>query len=626
MSPTDPVITHPRPLLRRPWTDLSGPWGFAHDDADRGRSAGWADGTGPFDRTIQVPFPPESPASGIGDDGFHPVVWYRRPFDCRPAADARVLLHLGAVDYRASVWVNGRLVAEHEGGHTPFSADITEALRGDGEQLLVIRAEDLPHDLSQPRGKQDWRREPHAIWYRRTTGIWQPVWWEEIGPHHLESVHWVGDPVAGTVALAVRVAPALDPSATPLRLRVRASLRGEPLLEDVYQVRDGEVRRELRLSQGRLGLVSEEVIWTPEHPNLIDAVLDLLDDDGQVVDRVHSYTALRSVHAGDGRFQLNGKPYFLRLVLEQGYWPESHLAAPSEDALRREVELVKELGFNGVRLHQRTADPRFLAWCDRLGLLVWAEMPSAYEFSELTSQRLVREWLEMVERDRSHPSVIAWVPFNESWGVPSLPTAAPQRHLVQALYHLTKALDPTRPVVGNDGWEQVVSDILTVHDYSAHGQTLRERYGTSDAVEATLRDVQPGYHAVLLPDLPLGRQPVMVTEFGGITLASAARGEVWNGYSAAADVDAFLQRYAALVDALLDSPSVTGFCYTQLTDTVQEQNGLLTEHREAKVPVDRVRAVNCRTSAAVPADAIGQFEYGDYPAPLDERISQRDGG
>jgi len=437
------TATHPRPQLRRPWTDLSGEWSFAFDDADRGRAEGWVDDPSAFPHTIVVPFPPESRRSGIGDQGFHPVVWYRRGFQCRPRPGARVLLHFGAVDYRATVWVNGQHVAEHEGGHTPFVADITTVLRADGSQEVVVRAEDLPHDLGQPRGKQDWKLVPHAIWYPRTTGIWQPVWWEEVPARAIESVQWSSDPVAGTVAMSARIGPqSLRQSGAPgtpeaLQLRVRASLRGELLLDDTYQVRGDEVHRGLGLSQARLRLAGDEFTWTPEHPNLIDVVLDLQDRDGRLLDRVESYTALRSVSAGEGRFLLNGKPYFLRLVLDQGYWPDSHLAAPSEADLRREVELVKELGFNGVRMHQKAADPRFLAWCDRLGLLVWAEMPAAYEFSPRTIHRLTREWLEVVERDRSHPCIIAWVPFNESWGVPALPTSADQRALVLGLYHLT---------------------------------------------------------------------------------------------------------------------------------------------------------------------------------------------
>jgi len=623
-------VTHPRPMLRRPWTDLSGEWAFAYDDDDRGRRDGWVGDPSAFPRTITVPFPPESRCSGIGDQGFHPVVWYRRDFECAPAPGGRVLLHFGAVDYRATVWVNGQHVAEHEGGHTPFRADITQVLRADGPQAVVVRAEDLPHDLGQPRGKQDWQLAPHAIWYPRTTGIWQQVWWEEVPERAIANVHWDSDPAAGTLALSAWIGPpTLDPAqasgaAENLRLRVRASLRGEPMVDDTYQVRHDEVHRELKLSQGLL-ISGEEITWTPDHPNLIDVVLELVDGDGRVLDRVESYTALRSVSAGEGRFLLNGKPYFLRLVLDQGYWSESHLAAPSEADLRREVELVKELGFNGVRMHQKAADPRFLAWCDRLGLLVWAEMPAAYEFCPRAIHRLSREWLELVERDRSHPCVIAWVPFNESWGVPALPTSAEQRALVRGIYHLTKALDPTRPVVGNDGWEQVITDIVTVHDYSAHGTTLRARYGTEHALRRTLSEVQPSYHTVVLPELPQTRQPVMITEFGGITLTSTTRGEVWHGYGGEPDTDSFLERYRSLVDALLDSPSVTGFCYTQLTDTEQEQNGLLTNRREPKLPIEKLRAINRRTAASVPADAIGAFDYGDYPAALDVRIDQDEG-
>ncbi|HZA05985.1 MAG TPA: glycoside hydrolase family 2 TIM barrel-domain containing protein [Propionibacteriaceae bacterium] len=625
-----PDTMHPRPQLRRDWTDLSGEWSFAYDDTDRGRAEGWVDDPGAFPLRITVPFPPESRCSGLADQGFHPVVWYRRSFDCRPRAGARVLLHFAAVDYRATVWVNGQHVAEHEGGHTPFAADITTVLRHDGPQTVVVRAEDLPDDLGQPRGKQDWKLVPHAIWYSRTTGIWQPVWWEEVPERAIESVQWTSDPVAGTLALSARIGPptlcdaraAGEAAGEALQLRVRASSRGEPLVEDTYLVRHDEVHRQLGLSQGRVLLGGDDVTWTPEHPNLIDTVLELLDQEGRVLDRVESYTALRSVRAEEGRFLLNGKPYFLRLVLDQGYWPDSHLAAPSEADLRREVELVKELGFNGVRMHQKAADPRFLAWCDRLGLLVWAEMPAAYEFSARTIHRLTREWLDLVERDRSHPCVIAWVPFNESWGVPALPTSADQRALVLGLYHLTKALDPARPVVGNDGWEQVVTDIVTVHDYSADGETLRERYGNKDAVRRTLAEVQPSYHSVVLPELPEARQPVMITEFGGITLISATRGEAWHGYGGEPDATAFLRRYRGLVDALLDSPSVTGFCYTQLTDIEQEQNGLLTDRREPKVPPDLLRAINQRTAASVPADAIGAFDFGDYPAPLDRRIDQ----
>jgi beta-galactosidase/beta-glucuronidase len=617
-GPVSSSSTHPRPQLTRPWVDLCGVWSFRYDDADVGRREGWQARPEAYDRTITVPYPPESPASGVGDPGFHPVVWYRRAFECSPAPGRRVLLHFGAVDYRAAVWVNGRLVAEHEGGHTPFHADVTEALHPGGEQEVVVRAEDPPRDLEQPRGKQDWELRPHAIWYSRTTGIWQPVWLEEVPATRIASLRWTPDLDAAQLSLAVRVHREDE---RPLRLRVRVSLRGEVLADDEYAVAGDEVRRDLALPGAEAQVGLQDVLWAPEHPNLLDTTLELHDRDG-VLDTVGSYTAMRSAEAADGRFLLNGQPYFLRLVLAQGFWPETHLAAPDEAALRREVELVRSFGFNGVRLHQKIEDPRFLHWCDRLGLLVWAEMPAAYRFSTRSVTRLTREWLEVLERDHNHPCVIAWVPINESWGVPSLRTSPAQRDLVRALYHLTKSLDQTRPVVGNDGWEQIVSDILTVHDYSRRGETLRERYGDRQAVEDTLRHVQPGYRSVLLPGQTRRDQPVMVTEFGGITLVSSDPASVWSGYGRVRDVEAFVERYRSLVDALLDSPALTGFCYTQLTDALQEQNGLLTERREPKVSPDRIRGINCRTSAAVPADAIGEFDFGDYPAPPGDRIDQ----
>jgi hypothetical protein len=276
---------------------------------------------------------------------------------------------------------------------------------------------------------------------------------------------------------------------------------------------------------------------------------------------------------------------------------------------------VKDLGFNGVRLHQKVEDPRFLSWCDRLGLLVWAEMPAAYEFSTVTVERLTREWLEVLERDASHPCVIAWVPVNESWGVPALERSAPQRDLVRALYHLTKALDPDRLVIGNDGWEQPVTDVLTVHDYTSRGEVLRERYGDHAALAHTLAHIQPAHRLVVLPGATREGVPVLISEFGGISFDVQREGS-WSGYGAVRTSEELLAGYRDLVDALLDSPAVVGFCWTQLTDTQQERNGLLTAQRRPKVPVEEVRAVTTRVSAAVPGDAVGEFAYGDYaPGP-----------
>ncbi|MEJ7762949.1 MAG: sugar-binding domain-containing protein [Thermomicrobiales bacterium] len=594
--------SHPRPQFARPrWIDLTGPWGFAHDDDGAGIDAGWQVREEPFDRTITVPFPPESRASGIGDSGFHPVVWYRRTVRLTAEDRAgRVMLHFGAVDYRARVWVNGHLVAEHEGGHTPFQADITTALLPrDADQVVTVRAEDDPSDLTQPRGKQDWQEDCHAIWYKRTTGIWQPVWLETVAAVHLAEVLWTPDTVAVRLGLRVRLNRT---PARPLRLRVRLTLAGDPVADETYAVAGTETERVIGLDRGAAVMDRTAYFWTPEHPTLFDAELTLLDGD-EVVDTVWSYAGVRSAGVADRWFQLNDRPYFLRLALEQGYWPETHLAAPDEAAMRREIELTKALGFNGIRIHQKVEDPRFLSLCDRMGLIVWGEMASAYVYSDEGFARYAREWLDVVRRDASHPCIVAWVPYNESWGVPNVGTDATQQAAVQALYHMVRALDPTRPVIANDGWEAPVGDIVGVHDYTFDPGVLTARYGTPEAVAHTLAHIQPSARRILLLDIARGDVPVMVTEFGGISYAPEVN-EKWYGYGTARTPEAYLDRFAALVGALLASPAIAGFCYTQLTDTEQETNGLLTEDRVAKFDPDTIRSILNAPPIAIPAAVL----------------------
>lgn len=595
---------HPSPQFRRSgWLDLGGPWLFAHDDADMGLAAGWHEDAAPFQRTIQVPFPPESKLSGIEAPDYHPVVWYRRTWRISDVGgydrDRRLLLHFGAVDYAADVWLNGRLVGHHEGGHASFTIDVSDALSGDDEQLLVVRAEDQPLDLTQPRGKQYWEREPASIWYRRTTGIWQPVWIEAVGRPHITELAWTPDPQRGRLGLSMRLSE--DPP-EPLRLRLRLSLRGTTLADDVYLVRQRETGRDVRLEAGSAGPVGRGLLWTPAEPNLIDAEVVLEDANGRMLDQVASYAGLRSVEAADGLYLINGRPTYMRLVLAQNYWPESHLAAPSDEAIRREVELVRALGFNGVRIHQKVEDARFLYWCDRLGLFVWAEMANAYEFNATAVERFTREWLEVVRRQYSHPSIITWVPVNESWGVPDLPGDAAQRDFVRGIYHLTKALDPTRPVIGNDGWEALAGDVLGIHDYALDGDSLRRRWGTPEAVEEALRG-RPQHHRSVLDDAPRDGRPVIVSEFGGITYEPEPN-KPWFGYGSVGSDDELLGRYEELVGALLDSPALAGFCYTQLTDTEQETNGLLRADRTPKLDLDAVRAITSRPSRAIPGDFI----------------------
>ncbi len=595
---------HPQPQLARAhWIDLCGPWGFAYDDTDGGLDEQWHSRDDVYARTIQVPFPPESPASGIGDTSFHPVVWYRRTFDTeREDAGKRLILHCGAIDYAAMVWLNGQLLTTHQGGNTPFQIDITRALRADGPQVLVIRAEDNPWDLAQPRGKQDWREQPHSIWYHRTTGIWQPVWLEPVATTHITALRWTPNLDRGALSLKARLRRA---TAETVRLRIQLSLHGVSIADDIAQVQGTELTRDLVLDLGSLTMNETAILWSPRHPNLIDAVVSVLVDD-EVTDEVQSYAGLRSAGVSGGRFLLNGRPFYLRMALAQGYWPRTHLAAPSNEALRREVELAKELGFNGLRIHQKVEDPRFLYWCDRLGIVVWGEMANAYVFSPDALRRLTREWLEVVERDTSHPCIVAWVPLNESWGVPNLLRDVEQQHFVRSIYHLTKALDDSRPTIANDGWEYLTGDIFGIHDYTFQGDTIRKRYGSTEALDRTLREVQPQYRFVTLSSERSEGIPVMLTEFGGIGYRPRDV-TTWFGYGTVPDREAYGEKYRELVEAVLDCPTISGFCYTQLTDTVQETNGLLTEDREFKVDPALIRSINQRASEAVPGELIEQM-------------------
>lgn len=596
----DHIGAYPRPQLRRPvWHSLDGEWRFAHDDSEIGSARGWFR-TGDFERTIVVPYPPESPASGIDDPSYHPVVWYSRVLTAeetdRGDAGARILLHFGAVDYAATVWLNGSQVATHAGGHSPFSTDITDYLTGHGDDLLVVRAVDRPLDVGQPRGKQEWLPEPHEIWYRRTTGIWQPVWIEQAAPTHITELTW--RPTRGTdsVELELLLNRPLTPHATVdvelsydgtllARLSVQAAASGAPIFD-------------IPLRDQRNGQHYEKLTWSPENPRLIDAKVTVTD--GESVDTVASYLGLRTVGVTAGRFLLNDRPFFVRAVLEQGFWPESHLAAPSTAALRAEVQLILDMGFNTARIHQKAEDPRFLYWADRLGLLLWGEAPAAYEFTTSAVSDLTREWVELVRRDRSHPSIVTWVPMNESWGVRDILTDAPQRAFSRGLADLTRALDPTRPVVSNDGWEHTRSDILTVHDYDGDPETVARRYADRDALRTLFSGYGPSHRMLMAEgEADTENVPVMVSEFGGIKFETTPSEPAW-GYSTSTTVEQLETHLRGLFGALLESTVLAGFCYTQITDTMQEANGLADENRVPKLPTDLIRSIVTGESRSKP--------------------------
>jgi hypothetical protein len=602
----------PRPQLQRPgWRSLDGPWDFAIDPA-----AALHD---PYEvkwtATITVPFSPETPKSGIGDTSLFRACWYRRRIHVPPstAHASRVLLHFGAVDHRATVWANGARVGAHEGGYTPFTCDITAAVQGRDECELIVRAEDDPLDLEKPRGKQDWMLEPHSIWYPRTTGIWQTVWVERVPETWIDSVRWTPNMERWEIGCAVWIEGLREPH---LNLRVKLMFDDLLLAEDMYSVTGSEVHRRIALSDPGIDDSRNELLWNPARPRLIDAEITLEHLDGRVIDRVYSYTALRSVAVDGNRFILNGRPYLLRLVLDQGYWPESGLTAPSDEALCRDVELAKAMGFNGVRKHQKIEDPRYLYWADRLGLLVWAEMPSAYRFTNDSIQRTTREWMDVITRDYSHPCIIAWVAFNESWGVPNLPHNPAERHYVRGLYYLTKTLDPTRPVIGNDGWESVATDIIGIHDYDPDPQRLGRRYHADEVLPRLFRRERPGGRSLVLEGKRHADQPLMLTEFGGITYSDDER--TW-GYTRANSARALQRSYTTLLQTVHALGVFAGFCYTQFADTYQEANGLLYADRTPKFAIEDIHAATTGNPVQTPAaDDVSSSPRAIPPPDKDE--------
>jgi hypothetical protein len=535
-----------------------------------------------WDRTITVPYPPEARASGVHDRGYRRRVWYRRQIQLdpsmAPSRDERLMLHFGAVNYRARVWVNGRFAVEHRGGHSPFSIDVSRHL--DGSLLeVVVQAEDDPQDMHKARGKMDWEPEPHKIWYPRTSGIWRTVWIEKVPKSHLSQLRWTADVAAWQIRIDADIAHVPEGGMANVTLR----LGDKVLVNDRCLLTGPRLSRIFQLPDPGIDDARALWMWSPESPQLIDAEIEIRNADGSLIDSVQSYTALRTVGAEGERFILNSRPYYLRMVLDQGYWPDSLMVA-SSDQLRNDVLLIKRLGFNGVRKHQKSEDPRWLYWCDVLGLCVWGEMPSAYGFSSATVHGVMEEWKELVERDISHPCIVAWVPTNESWGVPELMNDPRQVDFVRALYHMTRALDGTRPVIGNDGWEMPCGDLVCVHDYEQDPKVLVERYGSRDAVAYTLQHVQPDRRRLVIDGYTGLGKPLFLSEFGGIAVMKAGEQQGW-GYSVASDGKELLARYQQLMAAVHACRPLSGFCYTQLTDTFLEKNGLLTEDRVPKAPV-----------------------------------------
>ena len=568
---------YPRPQFRREeWQNLNGEWEFAFDDKNEGIKSGLWQGNTTLPLKINVPFSYEYPASGVGDAAQHDVVWYRRTFEiAEENRGSRALLCFNAADYQTDVWLNGAHVLTHTGGFTPFSADITDFLKKGGN-VIVVRCEDTLND-AVPRGKQSWTGSPFSCFYVPNTGIWQSVWLEFFGEdciaEHSLFCDYDKTELYGELATLYGSADEAEIAVTfdgKLIKRERLTLRG-------------------RHNRYRFALpkdYTDDYSWSPENPRLLYVNFTLYND-GKQIDLAHTRIGMRKISIDEhGKICLNNRPYYQRLVLDQGYWQESGLTPPSVDALRKDIELAKAMGFNGARKHQKLEDPYYCYYAEELGFLTWCEMPSAYRFCAEETAAITQEWQEIGRAGRNCTSNVCYVPLNESWGVREIATDERQKAFACSLYYLTKSLDPTRLISTNDGFETVnPTDILGVHDYDAEKAEDFQKYAAEK-----YDGMHPQGFALFAEGERYAGEPALLTEFGGRAMQSDAKGEAWGYSGAAQNEEAFLKQLGSIMQGVY-SCNFQGYCYTQLTDVQQEVNGLLTAERKPKVDMQKLKAI-----------------------------------
>ena len=581
-----PRAEHPNPQWEREtWKNLNGPWEF---EFDFGCSAVerrlWEKKR--FDRVILVPFCPESRLSGIGYTDFISGVAYRRNFELsQEELSGRVLLHFGAVDYEASVYVNGTLVGSHKGGYTSFCFDITKHVAPGPNTLFVAVKDDVRSGL-QPKGKQAHLYASSGCDYTRTTGIWQTVWLEFVPERHIQSAKYYPDPANGKVTVTGLV----QGQGT---LQLTALWEDKPVGEAALSVEDGFFTAQLDLSETHL--------WEPGKGGLYTLLLSFGED------RVKSYFGLRTAKFQGRKFLLNGKSLFQRFVLDQGFYPDGIYTAPTEEDLVKDIQLSFAAGFNGARLHEKVFEARFLYHCDRLGYLVWGEYPNwgLDHAHPLSTETYLNQWSEAVERDFNQPAIIGWCPFNETWGYRE---EREKNALLTSLYKLTKRLDPTRPCIDSSGNYRILSEVYDIHDYDQDTQSFQARWdGLTDRIRETggvIPAEDPFFNSA--PEGPSGRapffnqpydnQPIFVSEYGGIRWPDDTV-EGWGYGNAPATPEEFFARYKGLTEALLNNPEIFGFCYTQLYDVEQEVNGLYTYGRAQKFDISLIQKINQQKAA-----------------------------
>lgn len=570
---------YPRPQLKREkWINLNGKWDFSFDDQEVGIKHKWFNDYD-YDKTILVPFPYQSKKSTINDQSVHDHIWYHRTFRLSKQKDQLILLHFGAVDYQCEVYIDGCLVGQHTGGSTSFKLDITSHVENEIEHDLTVYVYDPSFDPYISRGKQTWKKDPFECFYHRTSGIWQTVWIEQVSIHAIESFKMTADIDASAIDISLK-----SFSSTKKKVHVKVCFQGQMIAEHTIPF-EKKACESISLSDHDLHL------WTPEDPNLYDIEVEVMDDH-DIVDKFETYMGMRDISIKDGQVFLNHKPYYLRLILDQGYYPDGLLSYSDEEALENDIKLAKQMGFNGCRKHEKIEAERFLYYADKIGYLVSLEMPSAYAYKP--SQDFVKEWVDIVERDYNHPSVFMYVPFNESWGVRGIKQSKEMQDYITGFYYLTKSLDSSRIVTTNDGWEQTITDICAIHTYQ-HGnyddlkkQTLfKQSIIDKDTLLSSIHT--NGQKDIYVGPYTYVGEPIFLSEFGGISFANNNQ-DGW-GYTGAPDKETLCDELKRIFNVVYDSEHLAGFCYTQLTDVEQEINGLLDYERKPKLNLEQLKKI-----------------------------------
>ena len=572
-----PRPEHPRPdLCRENWLTLNGEWQFEIDKAADGESRGLTYGKD-LNSKITVPFCPESKLSGLalGNTVKLKDVWYRRSFEVAPAMKGkRVRIHFGGVDYKTWVYINGQLAGTHVGESSAFSFEITKWLK-DGPNEVVVKVLDDMWSGLQPSGKQS-PDQSQGCTYTRSTGIWQPVWLEAVGSTFVENISVVPDPDNSRVFITAK----LNGADKELTLKAEAFIDGESAGTDAAA---GPWQNTLVVN------LKTKKLWAPGTPFLYDLKLSLYSGKTKL-DELTSYFGLRSVAIDGRRILINGKPVFQRLILDQGFYPDGLWTAPTDEALKKDIEMCMACGYNGARLHQKVFEPRFLYWADKLGYLVWGESPNwGFNFKPDGYAAYVNEWTELLLRDRNHPSIVGWCAFNETNG-------NAVADLQQMMWNVTKAVDPTRPALETSGWTHTLPnpEVLDMHDYDGNALSLRERWLGNLSVTSVARSIPARYGSLKAQPTKDRGIPFMLSEIGGIGWAT---GGGWGYGAGPKSLDEFYVRYKGTIDAMLDNPHMFGFCYTQLTDIEQEKNGLFYYDRKPKFDLKKLHEITSRQAA-----------------------------